>query len=165
VIVRLIELAEHERLGELTVAAYHALPGGITEDSYDAELRDVASRVLALDTEVLVAVDGATVLGGVTYVASSASPYYELDPDPDAASFRMLAVDPARQGSGAGRALVAEVVERTRAAGRRRILIHSTPWMTGAHAMYDRFGFTRRPQLDWEPRPGIVLWGFALELG
>ncbi len=33
-----------------------------------------------------------------------------------------------------------------------------------AHAMYGRFGFVRRPELDWEPRPGIALWGFALEL-
>jgi GNAT superfamily N-acetyltransferase len=164
VIVRSIEPAEHERLGELTVAAYHAFPDGITEDSYDAELRDVAGRVAALDTEVLVAVDGTTVVGGVTYVSSSASPYYELDPDPDACSFRMLAVDPSVQGSGAGRALVAEVVERARSAGRCRMLIHSTPWMRRAHAMYDRFGFTRRPDLDWEPRPGIVLWGFGLEL-
>jgi GNAT superfamily N-acetyltransferase len=164
VIVRSIEPGEHERLGRLTVAAYHALPDGITEDDYDAELRDVATRVAAPDTDVLVAVEGDTVLGGVTYVSSAASPYYELPDDPDAASFRMLAVDPMHQGSGAGRALVADVVERSRLAGRRRILIHSTPWMTAAHAMYDRFGFVRRPELDWQPRPGITLWGFALEL-
>jgi ribosomal protein S18 acetylase RimI-like enzyme len=164
VIVRAIEPSEFERLGELTVAAYHAFPDGITEASYDAELRDVATRVAAPDTEVLVAVDGATVLGGVTYVRSAASPYFELADDPDAASFRMLAVDPAVEGSGAGRALVTEVVARARAAQRRRIVIHSTPWMRRAHGLYDGFGFTRRPDLDWEPRDGIVLWGFSLEL-
>jgi hypothetical protein len=59
---------------------------------------------------------------------------------------------------------LAEVVQRARAAGRRRIVIHSTPWMRRAHGLYDRFGFVRRSDLDWEPRDGIPLWGFSLEL-
>jgi len=46
----------------------------------------------------------------------------------------------------------------------RRIIIHSTPWMTTAHGVYTRRGFTRRPDLDWTPVPGIDLWGFVLEL-
>ena len=163
-IVRVIEPSEFERLGELTVAAYRALPDGVVEEEYEAELRAVATRVAALDTEVLVAVDGTTVLGGVTYVASSASPYFELDDDPDAASFRMLAVDPTAAGSGAGRALVTEVVARARRAGRRRIVIHSTPWMRRAHGLYERSGFVRRPDLDWTPVPAIPLWGFVLDL-
>jgi GNAT superfamily N-acetyltransferase len=165
VIVRPVEPAEYERLGELTVAAYHAFPDGTTEPGYDAELRDVASRVRAPYTQVLVAIDDdGAVLGGVTYVASSSSPYFELPPDPDATSFRMLAVDPTVQGSGAGRALLVDVLDRARAAGRRRVVIHSTPWMRRAHALYERFGFVRRPDLDWKPRPQIELWGFALEL-
>jgi predicted N-acetyltransferase YhbS len=164
VIVRAIEPNEFERLGDLTVAAYHAFPDGVVEEQYDSELRDVAARVAAPDTEVLVAVEGATVLGGVTFVASSASPYFELGDDRDAASFRMLAVDPAVEGGGAGRALVTEVVARARAAGRRRIVIHSTPWMRRAHGLYGRMGFVRRPDLDWQPVPTVPLWGFSLEL-
>jgi GNAT superfamily N-acetyltransferase len=164
VIVRAVEPSEFERLGELTVAAYHALPGHVVEADYDAELRDVAARVAAVDTEVLVAVEGPTVLGGVTYVASSASPYFELGPDPGAASFRMLAVDPAAEGAGAGRALVAEVLARARRAGRTRLVIHSTPWMGRAHGLYERIGFVRRPDLDWRPAPDVPLWGFVLEL-
>jgi GNAT superfamily N-acetyltransferase len=164
VIVRPVEPSEYDRLGALTVAAYHALPGHVPEPSYDLELRDVAARVAATDTEVLVAVGDGVVLGGVTYVASSSSPYFELADDPDATSFRMLAVDPAVQGTGAGRAMVHGVVQRATDAGKRRIVIHSTPWMTRAHAMYEGFGFVRRPDLDWTPVPGIDLLGFSVEL-
>jgi len=76
----------------------------------------------------------------------------------------MLAVDPAAEGGGAGRALVTEVVALARAAGRRHMVIHSTPWMRRAHGLYERMGFVRRPDLDWQPVPTVALWGFSLEL-
>ena len=162
--VRPAEPADYAMLGALTVAAYRAVPGYIGEPAYEDELRDVGTRAVAVDTAVFVAVaDDGAVLGGVTYAASPASPQAEFD-DPEAAGFRMLAVDPAGQGGGAGAALVKAGVERARADGRRRIIIHSTPWMTTAHGVYTRRGFTRRPDLDWTPVPGIDLWGFVLEL-
>jgi GNAT superfamily N-acetyltransferase len=163
VIVRPVEPAEYGALGAITVAAYEAVPGYVGEPDYEAELRDVGARADAVDTTVFVAVEDGRVVGGVTYVGSTASPHAEFD-DPDAAGFRMLAVDPGAQGAGAGAALVAAVVERARADGRRRIIIHSTPWMTTAHGLYARRGFTRRPDLDWTPVPGLDLWGFVLEL-
>jgi len=162
--VRVAEPAEYEVLGELTVAAYRAVPGYVGEPDYEAELRDVGARAGAVDTDVLVAVaDDGRVLGGVTYVASTASPQAEFH-DPEGAGFRMLAVDPAAQGSGAGAALVTAVIDRARADRRRRVILHSTPWMTTAHGLYARRGFIRRPDLDWTPVPGIDLWGFVLEL-
>jgi GNAT superfamily N-acetyltransferase len=162
--VRPVESTDYDVLGALTVAAYRAVPGYRGEPAYEAELRDVAGRAGAVDTDVLVSVaDDGRVLGGVTYVGSTASPQAEFD-DPDGAGFRMLAVDPAAQGTGAGAALVTAVVDRARADGRRRIIIHSTPWMTTAHGLYSRRGFRRRPDLDWEPVPGIDLWAFVLEL-
>ena len=162
--VRLAEPGDYAALGAVTVAAYRAVPGYVGEPTYEDELRDVGTRAAAVDTEVFVAVaDDGVVLGGVTYAASPASPQAEFD-DPDAAGFRMLAVDPVAQGTGAGAALVTAVVERARADGRRRVIIHSTRWMTTAHGVYTRRGFVRRPDLDWTPVPGIDLWGFVLDL-
>jgi GNAT superfamily N-acetyltransferase len=164
VVVRPVRPDEYERAGDLVVAAYHALPGHVVEEDYDAEIRDVRSRVAAIDTEVLVAVgaDG-SVLGGVTYVASTRSPWAEHT-DPEAASFRQLAVHPEAQGRGIGRLLLLDVIERAQRAGRARIVIHSTPWRTGAHALYRAEGFERRPDLDWLPVPEVPLWGFVLAL-
>jgi predicted N-acetyltransferase YhbS len=161
VLVREVEPEECERAGQIVVAAYRALPGHVEEPDYERELADVASRA----DSVFVAVDDdGAVVGCITFVPGIDSAHAEFD-DPAAAGFRMLGVDPERQGSGAGRALVAWCVDAARAGGRERIVIHSTPWMTRAHAMYSRFGFERRPELDCVPVPDIELWGFVLELG
>jgi hypothetical protein len=37
-------------------------------------------------------------------------------------------------------------------------------FMRAAQAIYLRLGFTRRPDRDWEPVPGVRLLGFALAL-
>ena len=76
--------------------------------------------------EVMVAVtaDGA-LAGGVTYVGDPSNKYAEFG-DADAAGFRMLAVAPDQQNSGAGSALAKWCVERAKATGRKRIIIHST---------------------------------------
>ncbi|HTL86381.1 MAG TPA: GNAT family N-acetyltransferase, partial [Acidimicrobiia bacterium] len=52
---------EYERVGELTIAAYRALPVDHLWDGYDADILDVATR--AKVAHVLVAVEGDDVLG------------------------------------------------------------------------------------------------------
>jgi GNAT superfamily N-acetyltransferase len=76
----------------------------------------------------------------------------------------MLAVDPAAQGRGVGPRLVAECLQRARAAGCRRMVIGSTEWMTTAHRIYGRIGFRRVPDLDqqWGDIRGLC---FVLDLG
>jgi ribosomal protein S18 acetylase RimI-like enzyme len=68
--------------------------------------------------------------------------------DPDAAGIRMLAVDPNFQAQGAGRALVEMCIDRTRAHGRIKVILHSTPLMSVAHSLYRQLGFTATPELD-----------------
>ncbi|HEX9259782.1 MAG TPA: GNAT family N-acetyltransferase, partial [Acidimicrobiales bacterium] len=107
--------------------------------------------------------DHDNIVGCVTYVHGPDHPHAEFT-DVDAAGFRMLAVDPAAQGAGIGRALVEWCVDEARSSGRRRLLIHSGAWMTRAHALYSSMGFVRRPDMDWIPVPEIHLLGFSLEL-
>jgi ribosomal protein S18 acetylase RimI-like enzyme len=77
----------------------------------------------------------------------------------------MLAVDPAGgQGRGAGRALVEACIERARVDRRRQIVLSTRPRMVAAHRLYLQLGFRRAPERDWEPEPGIELWGFELDL-
>lgn len=150
-------------LGGFVVEAYLRLPGHVEEPDYERELADVGGRAGLPGTEVLAAFDGDRPLGCVTYVAGASSPLAEHD-DPDAASFRMLGVDPGAQGRGAGRAMVAACLDRARASGRARVLLHSTPWMVGAHRLYESLGFVRDESYDWVPVPDVTLWGFRLEL-
>ena len=160
--IRPVRPAEHESLGELTVAAYAAIDPEALDDAYVEELRDVAGRVAG--AEVLVAVDGGgAVLSGVTYVPGPDSAWAEFT-ESDAAGIRMLAVAPEAQGCGIGRALSLATVDRARAAGKGQILLHSTDRMTAAHRMHLRLGFARDPSIDWQPLPGFWLRGFRLRL-
>ena len=161
--IRAARPEDYARLGDLTAAAY--LDDGLLDfgsgDPYLAVLRDVASR--AEHAEVLVAVDAAgTVLGGVTFVGSQGR--FADIAGPDEAEFRTLAVAPEGRGQGVGTALVRECIDRSRALGRRRIVLSTQPMMHAAHRVYERFGFVRVPERDWNPIEDLRLLVYVLEL-
>jgi ribosomal protein S18 acetylase RimI-like enzyme len=135
---------EFARVGELTVTAYRALPVDHLFGGYDERILDTATR--AGGAEVLVAVVDGRVIGSVTYVGDSSSEWSEWT-KPGEAQFRLLAVDPAAHGQGAGRALVRACMDRAAGAG-STIVMHTTPWMDVAQGMYERLGFVRRPDRD-----------------
>jgi GNAT superfamily N-acetyltransferase len=155
---------DFDEIGRLTVAAYRALDTWVGDD-YAAHLADVATRAAAGNTTVLVAEDEADgrILGSVTLTLGG-GPYFEWNHGVDGdCGFRMLAVDPAARGRGAGPRLVVECLDRARAAGRKRMIIGSTEWMTTAHRIYERLGFRRAPELDqqWGDIRGLC---FTLDL-
>jgi predicted N-acetyltransferase YhbS len=144
--IRRVQLDECEKLGRLTVRSYRHLAGGEPLGSYEEVLADVQARIT--DCEVFVALDDlGTVMGGITYVPGPNTSMSEFD-DVDAAGIRHLAVDPAFQGSGVGRALVQTCVDRARELHRPRVRLHSTTPMVIARAMYERMGFARAPEFD-----------------
>jgi predicted N-acetyltransferase YhbS len=163
VAIRPVEPDEFAQLGALTVASYIALDGYARDPDYEVELYDVRSRAEAAATVVLVAVDDeGTVLGGVTFVEGRSSPYFEHEGE-EAASIRMLAVDPSAQGRGVGEALARACVERARELGCGSIVLHSTAFMPAAHRLYERLGFTRDPGHD-VALPALELLAFRLDL-
>ncbi len=154
--VRLARPDEHEAVGELTVRAYAAFTLGAA-DPYVERLRDASAR--AAGAELWVAVDGDRLLGNVTYCPSGSS-YREVARD-DEGEFRMLAVDPAVRGTGAGTALAAHCEERARAHGAVGMALSSLAEMSTAHRIYTRLGYARDPARDWSPLPGVELVAFA----
>jgi GNAT superfamily N-acetyltransferase len=159
--VREVRPDEATELGRITFEAYDAL-GGHLDDEYAHELRDVGGRSQVATVFAAVDPEG-RVLGGVTYVDDPSNPYAEFS-GRDEAGFRMLAVAPEAQGRGVGEALAAACIDLARAAGKRRLVLHSTPWMPAAHRLYRRLGFRRATELDWVPVPEVPLWGFVLDL-
>jgi ribosomal protein S18 acetylase RimI-like enzyme len=156
VVVRGIREDEVDRLSAVTLDAYAGLDG-IDVGEYRTTLADVADR--AKRAVVLVAAEGDTVLGGVTYVPDATNPYAEFT-DADAAGMRVLAVAPQAQGRGVGAALVRACVQRAQHAGRRRLVLHTTEAMVAAQRLYERFGFERASWRDWRPQPHILLLGY-----
>jgi GNAT superfamily N-acetyltransferase len=157
--IRLVDPEETAALGELTVAAYATAPGFTADDGYFAELADVMRRAELVP--VLVAVDGGTLLGGVTYVPGP-GPYAEFD-DPEGAGVRMLAVAPEAQGRGVGTALIRACAARARAEGRARLWLHTTPQLAIAQRLYEREGFRRAPENDWRG-DDLCLIAYVLDL-
>jgi ribosomal protein S18 acetylase RimI-like enzyme len=145
--IRTARADEYERVGELTVAAYELLPVDHLFGGYDDGIRDTAGR--ARGAEIVVAVEDGVVIGAVTYAADTSSPWSEWT-EPGEAQFRLLAVDADARGRGAGEALVRACMARAEAAG-QPLMIHTTPWMEAARRMYERLGFTRRPDRDVPP--------------
>ncbi|HUG86048.1 MAG TPA: GNAT family N-acetyltransferase [Euzebya sp.] len=143
--IRLVTPAEHGVVGRLTLAAYDAV--GTMSPRYRAEMADTAGRV-ADGAAVWVAVDTDTgeMLGAVSFVDRD-NPHFEA-PEVGDCGFRMLAVAPAAQGRGVGRALVQHCIDHATALGRHRLAIHTMEWMVGAQAMYSAMGFVRRPDRD-----------------
>lgn len=157
--IRLAEAGDLARVGDITVAAYEPHTGG-PDDFYVARLRDAETRAREATLWVAVDDDG-TILGSVTETPVG-SPWREIGREGEG-EFRMLAVDPAAQGRGVGRALVEHLLARSRAAGDRAMVMSSEASMAAAHGLYTAMGFRRTPERDWHPLPHIDLITFAME--
>jgi GNAT superfamily N-acetyltransferase len=154
VVVRAARPEELEAAGQVVLRAY--LADGHDVGGYAQTLLNAADR--ARDAEVAVAVLDAAVVGSVTF-AQAGSRWAELA-RPGEAEFRMLGVDPGHRGLGIGVRLVEWCLDRARQTGSTALVLCSMDEMTSAHGLYDRLGFSRRPDLDWVPEPGVQLLGF-----
>lgn len=158
--VRRARSEEYDVLGELTVAAYEEFTGG-AEDFYVERLRDVALR--DREAEVWVAGDeDGQLLGCVTWCPPG-SRWREIS-TADQGEFRMLAVDRAARGRGVGEALVRLCEDLSSRTGATTMTLSTLESMGAAHRLYERLGYRRAPELDWDPAPGVHLIAYAKEL-
>jgi len=159
--IRRARPADHEATGAVTVAAYADFLLG-PDDPYAGHLRNAAARDLEAELWVATPGDSDEILGTVT-ICPSGSPWQELAGH-DEGEFRMLAVSPAARRTGVGEALVRLVLDRFREQGATAIVLSSLPQMTDAHRLYERLGFVRTPERDWQPVPHVQLIAFRLDL-
>ena len=145
-------------VGDLRVAAYRAL--GLLSDGYASTLRRFGFDG---DCTILVAADeGDRLLGTITL--EWFGPHSELARDDTEADLRAFAVDAEAQGQGTGRALLTAAVEHAATRGLHRIRLCTQPEMKSAQRLYATAGFTRTPDLDWQPPGGPFLQAYELEL-
>jgi ribosomal protein S18 acetylase RimI-like enzyme len=152
---------EYLAVGELVESAFRSLLGSDLSENYANELRDVAIR--ARSTDVFVALLGERIVGSVTYVGDPSSPFAE-ELEAGEVGVRMLAVDPAVQGSGVGRAMMEFCKLRAQADRARAIFLFSTPAMVAAHRLYRSMGFSEPSERTLTVGNGLCLLPFRLEL-
>jgi GNAT superfamily N-acetyltransferase len=163
VIVRVARPEDHAELGRITVAAYEADGYLHADDEYAEELRDTGRR--AELATLLAAVDdgGAGPLLGTVTFCLPGTPYAEIS-RPGEAEFRMLAVAPGHRGRGVGGRLVRACLDLARTEGATGLALSSLEAMRPAHRIYERMGFQRAPERDWEPVPGLRLVAYLMPL-
>lgn len=154
-------------VGDIRLAAYRA-GGFISEDSgYACTLRALGADGSG---HVLVAVDGAGRLTGRgesiigTVMLQTWPQADELVTGPHEAEIRALAVRPDAQGRGVGRELLQQVMQRAAALGIARLMLCTEQAMQTAHHLYQQAGFSRLPDRDWSPAPGVTLLVYERDL-
>lgn len=162
VVIRQATPDEWDAAGEITVAGY--VNDGFLRptDDYAKVLRDAAARAAKAQLWVAADPEDGRLLGTVTFCPRN-SPYREVA-SADEGEFRMLAVDPAAQGRGVGRALVRHCIQLSRAESFEAIVLSTLPTMSRAHSLYLSLGFVRDHGRDFSPVEGVRLWVFRLGL-
>jgi ribosomal protein S18 acetylase RimI-like enzyme len=161
VIIREARPDEYPAIGELRVTAYRSL-GLLPEGSdYTGTLRGFG---FGTDCTILVATDddGTSILGTITL--EPFSPSGELARDETEADVRAFAVASPGQGQGVGRSLLQAVIESAEKRGLRGLRLCTQPAMVAAQHLYETTGFSRTPDLDWSPAPGLTLRAYELPL-
>ena len=163
IVVRQARADELDAVGALTVRAYREF--GYFDDGvapgYVKELANAAARFA--NAELLVAVDGDDRLLGTVTIALPGTEYAEVSRDGEL-EFRMLAVDPDAGRRGIGGTLVQAVLDRARSLGLARVVLCSQDRMTSVHKVYERHGFQRMPDRDWDPLPDVHLIGYGIDV-
>lgn len=154
--------ADYPEVRRITRDAYLRAGHFTAGHPYISVLDNVEHR--AEHAEVWVAEASGAVVAAVT-LTFAGQPYSEIARDNEL-EFRMLAVDPAVQGNGVGRAVVRRVIDHAQSLPDiRGISITSATFMERAHGLYESLGFQRVPARDWYvPGEDVLLWVFRLEV-
>jgi putative acetyltransferase len=75
---------------------------------------------------------------------------------PGSCELKRLDVRPRFRGAGLGSCLTVAAITAAREMGYERVLLHTLPAMTQAHALYGRLGFHEIPAFREIPLPGVI---------
>lgn len=165
VIIRDARPNERAIIRELTLRAY-AEHAAVMQPSAWEGLRDAIRSALGSEepAERIVAERGGALVASVLLFSPEASAYGGAAGGQGAPEIRMLAVAPEARGQGLGEALVAECIRRARQAGASEIGLHTSHSLRAAIRLYERLGFARAPQYDFQPPGAELVMGYRLNI-
>jgi len=153
--------SDYDRVAEVTRASFLAGPYGHIHTDPERERFEIDVAARAAWGAVIVALDDNDVIVGATSLLRASTPKARLAVDGDA-EIRLLAVDPAAQGSGIGEALVRASIAEAKAWGARRVVLDTGSLNERAQRLYLRVGFHRIPA-TFESE-SITSFAYAYEL-
>lgn len=167
--IRNAKLDEFEKIGKLMVEVYSQLkkfPNETQQPQYYKMLRQIGEITKKPNTELLVAVSAKEeIVGTVVYFGDMR--YYGsggiATQEKNTSGFRLLAVSSSVRGLGIGKLLSKECIQKAREVGHTQMIIHTTKAMQIAWAMYEKLGFRRSEDLDFN-QGELPVFGFRMEL-
>lgn len=113
--------------------------------------------------ELLVAEVDSMILGSVALFPAETDAYEGNVEVVDYPEIRMLAVSPEARGKGVATALLSECIKLSKEKGHHSIGLHTGEFMENAMRLYERIGFKRLPQYDFQPADdGIIVKAYRL---
>jgi ribosomal protein S18 acetylase RimI-like enzyme len=117
------------------------------------------------DVELIIAELNGNIMGSIALFPPHADLYEGYVEELDYPEIRMLAVSPEYRGKGVASALISECIQRSKAKGFRSIGLHTGEFMQNAMKLYEKIGFERLPEYDFQPADdGITVKAFRLSL-
>jgi ribosomal protein S18 acetylase RimI-like enzyme len=163
--IRTARPTERGPIARITLAAYREYATVMEPAAWHA--LDQAVRASLVDdtgvTRLVAELDGA-IAGSAALYAPEAAAYGDLAALTPWPEVRLVAVDPSFRGRGIARALVEECVRRARASGAAVLGLHSSRSMRAAVRLYERMGFVRDPEHDFQPPGAELVEGYLLRL-
>lgn len=149
---------------EQRIQAYSEHARAVSPEHWEALRKAISSEAdIQPGVELIVAESEGRIIGSVVLFPAKTDAYEGYVEELDYPEIRMLAVSPEARGKGAAAALISECIQRTKAKGFSAIGLHTGEFMKKAIALYERLGFERLPQYDFQPaNDGVTVKAFRL---
>lgn len=151
----------------LTRSAYAQYEQVMSPPAWGALSRAVEMGLSATDAGIhrIVAEHEGRLVGSVMLFPPASSAYGDMADMSSWAELRLLAVAADARGLGVGRALVEECAHRAHDMGARELGLHTSRSMAGAIRLYQRMGFERVPEQDFQPEGAELVKAYKLFVG
>ncbi|MEJ1223660.1 GNAT family N-acetyltransferase [Sediminicola sp. 1XM1-17] len=161
--------SEFESIGNLLVKVYSQLkgfPSPEEQPEYYERLQYIGKFTELPQTKLFVAITLDGIIGGAVVYFGNMLHYGSggtATKETNASGFRLLAVDPTYRGQGLGKLLTESCIHMAKSEKQHQLIIHSTKAMQTAWNMYEKMGFVRSHDLDFQ-QGELPVYGFRLVL-
>jgi ribosomal protein S18 acetylase RimI-like enzyme len=159
-VVRSAVPADHAAIRDLVIAAYGQYAGLIAPDIFSSYLADLLDLERHASHGPLLVVEADDRVRGFAAFYPDAS-VQGFGWPPGWASGRALAVHPAARGLGVARALLTACERLAQDGGAPVFAFHTASFMTSAIALYERLGYCRAPEFDFDMAARFGRFGAA----
>lgn len=168
-VIREAKPNEFSQLGELLVNVYSQLegfPGPDEIPGYYQVLKSIGDFTKHPKAKLFIAISDENIIdGGLVYFGDMK--YYgaggEDTTKQHGGAFRLLGVNPRTRGKGLGKLLINACITQAKKENHKHLIIHSTKAMMTAWKMYEKIGFLRYPEIDFNQN-NVSVYGFRLTL-